>query len=148
MTDCIDRDYRYRSFDYSIKLSRPFSVLEIFTFFTIVFKKKLDVFSSPWQNTAKISRFFKTLVLTDDSITSMKMRPKVLIDTIGIDPLIRHRLCPSTVWALRTDIQYCLPHDSTCTRPREALKLTIGQCRPIITSEPRRVLRWSAEWCC
>ncbi len=25
----------------------------------------------------------------------MKMRPKVSIDTIGIDPLINHRLCPS-----------------------------------------------------
>jgi hypothetical protein len=32
---------------------------------------------------------------TDGSITSMKMRPKVSIDTIGIDPSIHHQLCPS-----------------------------------------------------
>jgi hypothetical protein len=33
--------------------------------------------------------------LTDGSITSMKMRPKVSINTIGIDPSIHRRLCPS-----------------------------------------------------
>jgi hypothetical protein len=30
--------------------------------------------------------------LTDGSITSMEMRPKVSIDTIGIDPSIHRRL--------------------------------------------------------
>jgi hypothetical protein len=33
--------------------------------------------------------------LTDGSITSMKMRPKVSFDTIDIDPLIHRRLCPA-----------------------------------------------------
>jgi hypothetical protein len=30
----------------------------------------------------------------------MKMKPKVSIDTISIDPSIHRRLCPSMVWGL------------------------------------------------
>jgi hypothetical protein len=33
--------------------------------------------------------------LTDGSLTSLEMRRKVSIDTIGIDPSIHRRLCPS-----------------------------------------------------
>jgi hypothetical protein len=40
--------------------------------------------------------------LTDGSITLMKMRPKVSIDTIGMNPSIHRRLCPAMPATLLT----------------------------------------------
>ncbi len=56
-----------------LKLSCPFSVLAIFTLFTIVFQKKLGVFLSPWQKMTKIGRIFLNfsfdrLIGTRDSV--------------------------------------------------------------------------------
>ncbi len=110
MIDSIDRYYRYRSFDYLIKIK-------------IVFRRSWAFFRRHSQKTAKIKRILLTFwlidryyrfsvyrwidghrlekafydrlsiqsiknkkSLMDGSITSMKMRPKVSIDTIGIDP--------------------------------------------------------------
>ncbi len=65
LTDSTDRYHRYRPLIIQLKLSGPFSVLAIFTLFTIVFLKMLVVFSLPWQKTAKIGGFFQTIVLID-----------------------------------------------------------------------------------
>jgi hypothetical protein len=58
-----------------LKLSCPFSVLMIFTLFTIVFWQRLAVFSLPWQKTTKIWQIFYTVGFINGPILLIECVP-------------------------------------------------------------------------
>ncbi len=71
--------------------------------------------------------------LTDGSITSMKMRPKVWFDTIDIDPLIHHRLCPAMNPVHRWNPHWCKECEKERCLAVQAKSRQVGrrdQCQP------------------
>ncbi len=122
MTDCIDRYYRNRSFNNSIKIKLSFHCFsDFYTFYHCFFYKKLGIFCCHGKKQQKLGKFFELVLInwlilliqcvpmdrwpsvregfydrlsilwiknkqksfTDGSITSLKIRLKILIDSIN-----------------------------------------------------------------